>query len=183
MKRGTLYQLRNLINRRNVTNKVKSDVNTAEDFFELVVTGHIITSAMELLGMSSVDEVPSSQFVPSPEEAGMRVDSERKSILMEVASHIVDHNVDLSTTFADSQSTETTSTQADSVYAYSCETLTLGLLFLELKDGIREGDGTRVIRVWKYFLLLFKASNRKNYAIEALTLAVTVPLDTTPATS
>ena len=89
---------------------------------------------------------------------------------MEVASHIVDHNVDLSTIFADSKSTETTSTQADSVYAYSCETLTLGLLFLEFKDGIREGDGTRVMRVWKYFLLLFKASNRKNYAIESLTL-------------
>ena len=60
-----------------MTKKVKSDVNAAEDFFELVVTGHIITSAMELLGMSSVDEVPSSQFIPSPEEAGMRVDSER----------------------------------------------------------------------------------------------------------
>lgn len=59
---------------------------------------------------------------------------------------------------------------ADSVYAYSCETLTLGLLFLEFKDGIREGDGNRAMRVWKYFLLIFKVSGRKNYAIEALTM-------------
>ena len=40
---------------------------------------------------------------------------------------------------------------------------------MEFKDAIREGDGNRVMHVWKYFLLLFKASDWKNYAIEALT--------------
>ena len=33
---------------------------------------------------------------------------------------------------------------------------------MEFKDAIREGDGNRVLRVWKYFLLLFKAADRKN---------------------
>ena len=49
----------------------------------------------------------------------------------------------------------------DGVHAYSCEILGLGL---EFKDAVREGDGERVMRVWKYFL---KATN---YSIEALTL-------------
>ena len=44
----------------------------------------------------------------------------------------------------------------DGVHAYSCESLSLGLLFLEFKDSIREGDGGRVMHVWQYFLLLFK---------------------------
>ena len=35
---------------------------------------------------------------------------------------------------------------------------------------MKEGDGGRVLLEWKYFMLLFKASGRKNYAIEALTL-------------
>ncbi len=48
--------------------------------------------------------------------------------------------------------------------------ISLGLLLMEFTDAIREGDGTRIIRCWRYFLLLFKASDRKNYAIEAFTL-------------
>ena len=170
MERGTLYQLRNLINRRNVTKSVKSDMNACEDFFEVVVTGHIIASAMELLGMSSIDDVPSSTIIESPEEVWMKDDSERKAIIMEVASTIVDHNVDLSTKFAATQTQVPTSTCTDNVNAYSCETLSLGLLFMEFKDAIREGDGDRVFLVWKYLFLLFKASGRRNYSLEAFTL-------------
>lgn len=170
MERGTMYQLRNLINRRNVVKKVKSDVNACEDFFHLTVIGHVIACAMEILGMASVNAMPSSNVIQSPDEVWQKDDSERKSILLEVASQIVDQNVDLSCTFADSQSREPTCAPADGVYAYTCETLTLGLLLLEFKDGIREGDGDRVLRVWKYFLLIFKASSRKNYTIEALTM-------------
>lgn len=103
MERGTLYQLRNLINRRNVTKTVKSDMNACEDFFEVVVTGHIIASAMELLGMSSIDDVPSSTIIQSPEEVWIKDDSERKAVIMEVATTIVDQNVDLSTKFVESQ--------------------------------------------------------------------------------
>ena len=48
--------------------------------------------------------------------------------------------------------------------------LTLGLLYMESIDDIREGDGERILRCWRYFLLLFKATGRKNYSIEAFTL-------------
>lgn len=48
----------------------------------------------------------------------------------------------------------------------ACETLSLSLLLNEFKDAIREGDGNRVIVVWKYVLLIFKATGHKNYAIE-----------------
>lgn len=44
------------------------------------------------------------------------------------------------------------------------------MLYLEFQDAIREGDGARVLTCWKYFLPIFKASGRKNYALEALNL-------------
>ena len=43
---------------------------------------------------------------------------------------------------------------------------------MEFNDAIREGDGGRIIRCWRYFLLLFKANKCANYAIEAFTLLV-----------
>ena len=41
---------------------------------------------------------------------------------------------------------------------------------MEFKDDIREGDGNRVLRCWKYFLLLFHATGHKNYCFEAFNL-------------
>ena len=45
----------------------------------------------------------------------------------------------------------------DKVYSYTQELVTLCLLYSEFKDAIKEGDGIRIMRVWKYFLLVFKA--------------------------
>ena len=50
------------------------------------------------------------------------------------------------------------------------EVLSLGMLLMEFNDSIREGDGTRILRCWRYFFLFFKASERTNYSIEAFTL-------------
>ena len=56
------------------------------------------------------------------------------------------------------------------MYEYSRQLLSIGCFYLEFVDGIREGDGERVHRCWKYLLPLFKGSGRTNYSIEALTL-------------
>ena len=44
------------------------------------------------------------------------------------------------------------------------------MLWFGFHDSIKEGDGERVKRYWKFMLLLFKASNRRNYAVEAANL-------------
>ena len=54
----------------------------------------------------------------------------------------------------------------DDVFRYACELLTLGLIYSEYSDAIKEGDGQRVFRCFKYMLPLFKASNRVNYSCE-----------------
>ena len=157
MERGILYQLHNLINRRNVVKKVKKDMNACEDFFELTVTGYVITCAMELLGMSAVDEVPNSGFIKEPEEAWMKDDSERRSILMDVAKAIVEEHVDLSTNFSESQSS-TMPTSSDSVYAYSCETLSLRLLFLEFQGWYQRWQWQSSTACMEIFFVTFQSS-------------------------
>lgn len=192
MERGTLYQLRNLINRRNVKKEVKSDVNAAEDFIEIVVTGYIVSAVLSYLGMSSITDAPNDTIL-SP-DLWMEDDSVRKSALIDVASAIVDKHIDLSTDLgqmheeSDNGSAENSDDCGESVvddggegsggqdgpvgsaYEYCREVLSLGLLYLYFKDSIREGDGTRVMVAWKYFMLIFKATKHKNYALEALTM-------------
>jgi hypothetical protein len=51
---GTMYQLRNLINRRSVVSDVSKDMNSCEDFLELVTKAHIVAAAISLVGAEDV---------------------------------------------------------------------------------------------------------------------------------
>ncbi len=68
------------------------------------------------------------------------------------------------------EAAEESRTEDDHVQHYACDVLTLSLLLMEFIDAIREGDGNRIIRCWRYFLLHFKVANRTNYSVEAFTL-------------
>ena len=48
---GTLVQLCNIINRKNLFSEFKDNVNACDDFLTLVVTCHFLTVVMEKLGM------------------------------------------------------------------------------------------------------------------------------------
>lgn len=62
---GTLFQLRNKLNRTNVVNNPQNNFNACDDFFILVVTGHIIAAALKVLKMTSTNEVPSEIVIPA----------------------------------------------------------------------------------------------------------------------
>ena len=167
MEKGTLYQLRNLLDRRNVSKHPKSNVNAAEDFLEAVVIGHILTAVMSHLGMASSNDRPSSSLISH--DLWMEDDTERGRILSAISASIVEKYVDLATAFK-TQPQKSKEKSEGTVYDYACEVISLALLYLDMKDSVREGDGDRIILVWKYLMLLYRASGRKNYAIEALTL-------------
>ena len=67
---GTLLQLRNLINRRNVKRDISGKFNEAIDFFELVVTGYVISAALHFFSMRSVTDKPSRNCpqIPTKEQ-------------------------------------------------------------------------------------------------------------------
>ena len=44
----------------------------------------------------------------------------------------------------------------DGVVEYAKDLISLGLLYLEYHDAVKEGDGIRVVHCWKFWLPLFK---------------------------
>ena len=62
------------------------------------------------------------------------------------------------------------STCDDQIYLYSCDVITLGLIWKSYHDASREGDGERVLLIWKFLMIIFRLSNRRNYTKEAILL-------------
>lgn len=160
---GTIFQLRNVINRKNIGKKPKKDVNAHEDFFQQVVESHVLAAAMEFFGMDNIEDDPNAEIFPPT--LWMLEKEERYAILLSVCGRIVDE-------FTDIRTFETSPDQGDKgkqdqILAYAKEVMSFGLLYTELVDAVREGDGLRVLRWWRFMLLIFKATSRKNYSIEA----------------
>ena len=160
---GTLHQLRNIINRRNVTKDPSGNATASEEFFLLVTEAHILTAAMTVFQMTSLEDTPTSP--PFTQSSSDLSSSEQTEVVLHAVTDLLDQFVDL--TFCQPEASP--SDAEDRIHAYACEVITLGLLLIDFNDAVREGDGTRIIRLWRY-LLLYKASNRSNYAIEAFTL-------------
>ena len=146
IEKGTLYQLKNLLHRTGVPNDPGDNMKAAEDFLLVVLHSHVIAAAKTIL---------SSTFT---------------SGVNELSRSIVNHYVHLT---VPSQETEDFSC-SDKVTLYAMQVLTLRLLWQNFHDSVKEGDGSCIIRCWKFNLLVFKASNRKKYSIEALNLLLLV---------
>ena len=60
----------------------------------------------------------------------------------------------------------------DDVRNYQLALLEYGMLYLNFSDAISEGDGLRILRCWKFFLMFLKADGARSrkYAIEGLHL-------------
>ncbi len=68
----------------------------------------------------------------------------------------------------DNASRDDASVCGDEVHLYATELLTLGLLWHGFHDSTREGDGERLLRYWKFMLIIFKSTGHCNYAKEAV---------------
>ena len=62
-------------------------------------------------------------------------------------------------------------TKSDGIYDYGCLTLSLRLLLRAADDAVREGDGERLSRVWKFLTFLYRAGGNNKYALAGLRLA------------
>ena len=155
MEGGTILQLKNLLNRTNVPRDVHKDVNAVDDFVQVALSGHIIAAAMECFGMECLGDKPNPDIVPSNVESLSKEDK------------IVSKYTNIALL---SENSSKSAASIDGIQEYAKEFLSLALLYEEFADAIREGDGMRVLRCWKFMLLIFKAGNRTNYSIEALFL-------------
>ena len=178
MDAGTLFQIRNLINRRNVVKDPTNNVAASEDFILLVIEAHILSTAMTVLKMNSLDDTPSHDMFKIPADANSL---QRREVLLKAANLVIDSFVDISFACGDEENKPPKKRRGkkrdnqptnDGVKAYACEILNLGLLLMEFNDGIRENDGNRIVRCWQYMMLVFKANGRTNYSMEALNLLI-----------
>jgi len=142
--KGTLYQLKNLLHRNAVPLDPGNNMKAAEDFLQVVLQVHIAVAAETVCTAS-----------------------DRELTLAELSKAIVEKFVKIT---LPSPSSPSTSTSNDKVFLYATEVLTLGLIWENFHDATREEDGERLVRIWKFFMLIFKAARRKNYSIEALNL-------------
>ena len=143
MEKGTLYQLKNVIGRSSVPQDPENDMNAAEDFLLLIVHAHVFAAARLLV----------------------QKDPTLTDSITSLAELVISSFVQLPAMY----STAATD-NADGVQAYAMEVLTLGLLWYGFYDAIKEGDGDRVLRYWRFLLIIFKGTNHRNYAKEAVNL-------------
>ena len=128
----------NLIHRTSVPSDPEDDMNAAEDFMHIILESYIVAAAKEVMSMN------------------LGLDGTLQQLAETVVSkfvRILPSNMPPSS--------------SDQVFTYSCEVLSLGLLWLNYLDATREGDGGRVLALWKFLLIVFKKTGHKNYAKEA----------------
>ena len=58
----------------------------------------------------------------------------------------------------------------DHIFNYGCLHISLGLLIRDAEDSVKEGDGERLVRVWKFLTLLFRLNGCHKYALAGLRL-------------
>ena len=122
-----------------------------------------MAAALSTFGIKSLSETPDDSVLPGT--LWMKPKEERKEWLDKMCMKVYDKFLCLS---VDSFGGEYVHTDDDSVSSYAIQLLRIGCLYMEFADAIREGDGQRVLRCWRYFLPVFRASHSTNYACEAL---------------
>ena len=61
---GTLYQLKNVLNRANVVQDQKNDFHACSDFFQTIVESYIISATLKTFGMTTLSDEPSHSLLP-----------------------------------------------------------------------------------------------------------------------
>ena len=60
-----MYADRNHVNRRNVTTEVDKNFSACKQFFKMKVEARVIAAALDVMGMTSTEDTPSEDILPS----------------------------------------------------------------------------------------------------------------------
>ena len=123
---GSLQQLRNLVNRRNVSSDPDKKFNATEDFFHLVGKAHIIVGCQEYFQIDSSTGTPQRHLST---EALLLAKKERREVLHDALCGFIDEVFCL-----DLDQPE--HTRNDQVNMYATELLSYYFLYIELEDAI-----------------------------------------------
>ena len=167
--KGTLYQLRTVLDRRNVVADPHKDFNSCHDFLDTVVDGHLVAAICQIFGMKSPDDITDDLVFPNGKPA---TEDSMVSRIKAIAQDIEKKYTKYSSSII--------SAPKDGVFNYSRQLLSMGLLARNFMDAWKEGDGTRTMRMWKFLFLHFKQNGNTKYAVEAFRLLAKVNITATP---
>ena len=115
--------------------KPLDDFNACDDFFVLVVKAHILTAAMELLGMTEINEIPSSQIVSDLEDVWMESAEHRRKVIQQISVKVVETFTELQFNSQDAEAEHEVTGPEDGVFSYAKGLLTLGVFTLSHQGG------------------------------------------------
>ena len=134
-------------------------MNACTDALFTVLKGHFVAYTCKLLGISDPNDTPKTLPPLNSKE-------DKQKLIAYLSREIVNEL----TLNSNALLNENVSELHDDVYSYAKVFCHYAALALEFKDAWAEGDGNRVIRCWKIFMLHFRCSGRIKYAWQALRL-------------
>ena len=164
---GTLAFFRNKLGRIAVSHEPKKSVDATIEFFDTVTKGHWLGCACEILEITSLDD---PIVLPPQVEKGRPRD--KLAYVKDLASKVVERLSLVESAFLNTTTNDgdTTIDAEDRKFNYTRVLCHYGSLATEFRDAWGEGDGERVVRCWKFFMLHFKAAGHTKYGLEALRL-------------
>lgn len=160
---GTLAQLFTLINRLPAAKKPKKDMNACTDALFTVLKGHFLAFACKELGIEDLES-----DINHPILTSRASDLEKQKYIVGLSMKVVENCTLIGDTLIGKKVRES----GDKVYNYTRSLCHYTSLALEFYDAWHEGDGNRIIRCWRIFLLHFFESGRTKYSFEAMRLQV-----------
>ena len=132
-------------------------MNACTDALFTVLKGHYVACACSHLGITSPSDTPKKfPLLKSKEEK------------MKFVARLSRQVVNECSIIGDALLKKPVAETKDAVYNYAHVFCHFASLSLEFKDAWCEGDGDRIVRCWKVFLLHFRASGQTKYSWEAL---------------
>ena len=147
-------------------------MNELDDFFHSVAKAHVTAAAMHYFGMQEKTEKPTKHAWPHLLSMTQST-APHWQYLSTTIGKFVDEYVmpsflfDLSST---KKTTRDSDTSSNGIHNYACSFMADLLLVEEFNDAVHEGDGERMLTIWKLLLLNFRATGHTNYAAESVRL-------------
>ena len=133
-------------------------------FFETVVISHVIAAALHYFKMDDINAVLKSDD-PSKIKQTRGIPGKQKLFYLTM-ENMIERYINI-TPFNMPEVKDD-----DQVRAYAKEVPSSGAILMEFKNTVQEGDDERLLRVWKFLLLVFRSSNKKKYTLEGLLLLI-----------
>ncbi|XP_072027736.1 LOW QUALITY PROTEIN: uncharacterized protein [Amphiura filiformis] len=203
---GTLYAAKTFWKLTNIPKKPLDNFYAVEDLIDRYVKALILTAALDFFGMSDINSQPTKHMFNSEESTKENYIVRKVGELID--KYAIQHEPDalhveeaikcpaeackktyrtrkgLKKHLEEKHPTvqlPTNSNHQNATIADYCRTaLGMCLLAYNFTDARRHGDGGRIIRLYKFFTLHFKAANKHKYAFHCLRLQIQLKCLLTP---